>query len=589
LYVSTLSGAHVAYPGHSGYPPEYRPHERLWFTSIAEAGAPDIDAASDEDARYRPVWSGPTVDVRTGALVMTLSMGVFDEAGALAAVAAADVRLDGLLTGLPRLVEWSDEARSLVLYIAADGVADDENIAAAAERGGVNRADVVLIVAEQGDMASGPWDMPPGLRPLLLAEAEDQRQLAETMRAGGSKISTTRLLDGSESVLLAVTPFRPGTAAERSHLAIVVPTSSIEAPAERLSSQLAAQVFTQIATNGAVAVLAVALVIVAGFFASRSVTRPVRELVSTAERISAGDLGARADVDRGDELGTLARAFNEMVPKLRDRMRMQESLTLAMDVQRQLLPSGSPDVRGLDLHGESAYCDETGGDYYDFIALGEEGAGGERTTDGDASRGDDVAVVLGDVTGHGVAAALLMTTARALLRGALSRGGSLAGAISEVNDHLCRDASDGRFMTLCAVATDHGSRELRVVVAGHDAPILFDEATGSITEVLSEPGLPLGVIEGTPYSERRLPALTPSQILVIGTDGVWEAPNDAGEMFGKQRMIEVVEGCCGCTASEVCDRVLKAVSAFRGGAEQRDDITLIVMRGTENAAAEIPT
>src|SRR5262249_46635036 len=146
------------------------------------------------------------------------------------------------------------------------------------------------------------------------------------------------------------------------------------------------------------------------------VSRPVGALIGFMNRVGAGDLEARADFGGIREFRQLAAALNRMIGDLRDRLRLRHSLSVAMEVQRRPLPASPPTVRGLDVAGHSTYCDETGGDYYDFLVL-------DKTAPG------AVLVALGDVMGHGIAAALVMASVRAVLRDRAGPG-SLAPLIS---------------------------------------------------------------------------------------------------------------------------------------------------------------
>src|SRR6516165_6108870 len=153
-----------------------------------------------------------------------------------------------------------------------------------------------------------------------------------------------------------------------------------------------------VAATGAllVAVLLAALM-------ARSVSTPVLKLIEFMNRVGGGDLEAKAAFGGSTEFRRLADALNRMIADLRDRLRLRHSLDLAMQVQQRLLPAKAPVIRGLEVAGHSAYCDETGGDYYDFLVL-------------DRAAADAVLIALGDVMGHGVAAALVMAGVRAVLR-----------------------------------------------------------------------------------------------------------------------------------------------------------------------------
>ena len=175
---------------------------------------------------------------------------------------------------------------------------------------------------------------------------------------------------------------------------------------------------------------------------SSSIIRPVSRMEAAMARVETGDFGATVAVNTNDELGALAEHFNQMTEGLKERVRLRRSLDLAKEVQQNLLPQKTPAVHGLDIAGRSIYCDETGGDYYDFWDSQELGEG-------------KLGVLIGDVSGHGLPSALLMATARAFLRQRSVLPGSLDVMISDVNRQLTRDVEEsGRFMTLFCLMID---------------------------------------------------------------------------------------------------------------------------------------
>src|SRR5262249_44374376 len=185
-----------------------------------------------------------------------------------------------------------------------------------------------------------------------------------------------------------------------------------------------------LAAAGAAVLAAVAL----AFVLASTVSRPVRSLIGFMTRVGGGALEARAECGGSREFRHLADALNRMIADLRDRLRLRPSLGVAMEVQQRLLPAGPPQVRGLDVAGHSTYCDETGGDYYDFLVL-------------DKAAPHAVLVALGDVMGHGVAAALVMAGVRAVLRDRAVAAGGLAELMGRLNRVIAADHHGGRFMT----------------------------------------------------------------------------------------------------------------------------------------------
>jgi sigma-B regulation protein RsbU (phosphoserine phosphatase) len=221
-------------------------------------------------------------------------------------------------------------------------------------------------------------------------------------------------------------------------------------------------------------------------------------------------------------------------------------------------------VCGLDVAGHSTYCDETGGDYYDFLVL-------------DQASPDSVLLALGDVMGHGVAAALVMAGVRAVLRDRAVADGDLAELMSRLNKLISADHQGERFMTMHLSVVDAKRRTMRWVSAGHDPVIVFDPAAGSFDEI-GEGELPLGVMDDTAYSEHASAAFQPGQVLFLGTDGVWEMPDAKGEQFGKQRLRDVLRESAARSAEEIALAVRERLTAFRGDARPVDDVTFVVVK-----------
>jgi sigma-B regulation protein RsbU (phosphoserine phosphatase) len=203
---------------------------------------------------------------------------------------------------------------------------------------------------------------------------------------------------------------------------------------------------------------------------ARSVSRPVLNMIGFMNRVGSGDLGAKAAFGGSREFRNLADALNRMIADLRDRLRLRHSLGIAMEVQQRLLPNGPPQVRGLEVAGHSTYCDETGGDYYDFLVL-------------DKATSDAVLVVLGDVMGHGIAAALVMAGVRSVLRDRATATGDLAELMSRLNRLISADHGGDRFMTMHLSVIDAKTQSMRWVSAGHDPVIVYDPATAAFSEV----------------------------------------------------------------------------------------------------------
>jgi PAS domain S-box-containing protein len=253
-----------------------------------------------------------------------------------------------------------------------------------------------------------------------------------------------------------------------------------------------------------------------------------------------------------------------------DMTEHKKSLALAGEIQKSLLPHKSPKISGLDIAGKNITCDEIGGDYFDFLW-------------GLECPNNHFDVVVGDVTGHGVDAALLMTTARAFLRMRASQCGSISQIITEMNRHLTLDILDtGRFMTLFYMSIDPENKKLQWVRAGHDPAIIYDPGENKFEE-LKGAGLALGVDGSYIFEENLKTGLRKGQIIAIGTDGIWETFNKEGEMFGKGRFCEIIRENAHLGAKEIIDAVYNELNTFSMGLKKKDDITLVIIKLEENS------
>lgn len=294
-------------------------------------------------------------------------------------------------------------------------------------------------------------------------------------------------------------------------------------------------------------------------FIGLSLRRQVTTMIRSLERIRRGDLSARVRVVRNDEIGYVCEVVNEMAAGLQERARMLHSLTLAKEIQQNLLPAGPPRIEGWELASACLYSEETGGDFFDYLDLGDGAVG--------------VAVV--DVSGHGVPAAMFMISVRALLRRNVAARGDLAESTAALNRDLCRDtAGTGQFITMFLCRLEPDGRSLSWVRAGHEPALLHDPAEGCFEE-LEGGGMALGVMPDATFEVGRK-ELSPGQVLVIGTDGISEARNTAGEFFGKQRLRAVIRTTAAKGASTTRDAVVTAVEHFTPFLA--DDVTLVAVR-----------
>ena len=302
---------------------------------------------------------------------------------------------------------------------------------------------------------------------------------------------------------------------------------------------------------------------VAGAMARR-ISNPVQALIAFVQRVGAGDLEAKADFHGGREFQQLAAELNRMIIDLRERLQLRHSLHIAMEVQRSLLPASDPISPLLDIAGRSNYCDETGGDYYDFIEVA-------------PISKSSLLIAVGDVMGHGIPAALVMATARAALRTSALRDACLGDLMTRTNKVLAVDNRHNRFVTLSLLLIDAETRIVRWASAGHDPAIVYDPHNGSSRQ-LEGGDLPLGLFDAIEYREFTTDALPADAVIIVGTDGVWEMANEQEQQYGKERMQRIVRDHHAQPAAQIAAALEADLATFRGAKVPIDDVTFVVVK-----------
>ena len=537
-YFALNNGLHSSYPGHGGYPPGYDPRQRAWYQGAVAAN--------------ELVWTPPQLDASTRRLLLTAAMPLRDTKGDIAGVTAIDVDILTLLSAAQARVRIGNHTESYIVQLRdAEGRPHVP---------GKSQAPTLRVLASSLYRDEGTsWDAE--LEPPALAadQAGDLDQIVADLQAGNDGIR--QLPHGGKPALWVYGQLgRVGTA-----LLYVVPVDEIESIADRAQESVRQTIVEQVQLAGIASVILILIVAVLAMLAARTVTSPLRALATAALDLARGNLLARAPVTSKDEVGELATVFNSMVPELRTHIQVQESLDLAREVQQKLLPDEAPQLPGLDVAGQSIYSEAVGGDYYDFMPLKDE--------DGRQRLG----VVVGDVSGHGVVAALTMMSVRALLRSHAGDGSALRPVMRAVNRHLAGDATGGRFVTLVYLTVDPETRDVRWISAGH-GPILFYDAQTKMFEELAVHDIPLGVRPEWPFHENDRDNWSDFGIIVLGTDGIWETKSPDGEVFGKEGLMNVVAATAHQPAADICAAVFDRLREFSGGDAMTDDVTLVIVK-----------
>lgn len=327
---------------------------------------------------------------------------------------------------------------------------------------------------------------------------------------------------------------------------------------------------------GAVFLVLEILAFMVGVRLTRSITTTVDELYSATERVRAGDFSHRTQLPARDQLTALGEAFDSMTASVerllresQEKSRMESELEIAREVQSRLFPRNFPQVRGLELFGKCYPARSVSGDYYDFVSL-------------EANR---VALVLGDIAGKGISAALLMAAIQSSLRAQIFhspgrnaledlRPLSTSEIVKRLNQQLFETTSAEKYATFFYAVYDAATRQLRYTNAGHLPPVVF-RSNG--IERLDRGGTVVGIFPDTEFDEGTI-RLEPGDVFLAFTDGLTEPENNFEEDFGEERLIETFSRSLQSPLDQLTQRAFDALNDWTGNPELHDDMTLIVAR-----------
>lgn len=303
----------------------------------------------------------------------------------------------------------------------------------------------------------------------------------------------------------------------------------------------------------------------------RIITNPITELARGAETIGRGDLNYRFQIRNRNEIGKLAEILNNMTRDLQEaqdqiilKRQMEHELKLARNIQATLLPDSLPGVKRLDIAAFYRAAQEIGGDYYDFIQV-------------DA---DHLGVLVADVSGKSIPGAFVMGITRAILHSVARNFTSPVETVSTVNAILETNIRKGMFVTMLYLIINLDTLEVRLASAGHD-PLFFLKKNARQGRLIRPPGLALGLRKDRVFREKageETLVLEAGDFLALTTDGVTEAMNARGDVFGEDRLYAFLVEHAGLDAETIKTRLVLALSDFTGQCEQSDDITMVLLK-----------
>ncbi|ACZ31869.1 protein serine/threonine phosphatase [Xylanimonas cellulosilytica DSM 15894] len=533
-YMGTTSGIMfgLAYSTHERAP-EWDPRTRPWFE-----GARDADGF---------VWTDVYPDATTGGLILTGAQPFHRPDGAVAGVVAVDIPLRAVIDDLNAL-RIGESGHAFLIDATGTFIADTRFSSEELGQLGPSAAEYGSLLSSMASGASGVSPATVDGEDLFIGYAP----LPATGWSLGVAVGAQEVLADAVSMESAITQRTDDTDAQIQ---------------ERLAGLRARFVRTLPVVLLLVAALSIAV--------SRSITRPINKLSAGVAKVGAGDLDAKIEVGSKDEIGELATSFNRMTDDLKhhvadlarvtaEKERINSDLRIATDIQDDMLPKIFPPYSGRDdLHLATLIhpAKEVGGDFYDFFFLDEQES--------------KIALVIADVSGKSVPAALFMVIAKTLIKNNMHL--APADVLSTVNCLLAADNGSSMFVTTYYSVLDLTTGEYTYASAGHNPPLLYRAADASVAYLDVPTSPPLGIFGGRSFGSSTL-TLEPGDALLLYTDGVTEAFNGSSEMYGTERLVDDLAARIDKPAQDVVDGIHQAVAAFTDGEEQSDDITMLFCR-----------
>lgn len=530
IYLGTNDGIYYRYSRSNLYNADYDPRQRDWF----------ITASRETDS----IWMDTYKDFY-GKLCVTCSRSFTGEDGKIKGVVSMDITVQDML----------DEIVSTKIGESGCAFVLDPN----------------LTFLAHPDFMKEDFDQQLG------SHIEGDAAILDTIRDNDSGVVQAQL-DGVDSYIAYATLEETGW-----KLCISIDVNEVIAPSIATKQEIdditadAQQMVSKTLSNVMIRfiiffALVGMIVIMISFAVAGTITRPIQELAQNVEKIGQGNLDVRMKVDSGDEVGELAQTFNDMLSDLQlyiknlsevtaEKERIGAELDVATNIQASMLPCifpAFPEHKEIDIYASMDPAKEVGGDFYDFFLVGK----------------DHLALVMADVSGKGVPAALFMVIAKTLIKNRAQLGEEPAVVLERVNNQLCENNEADMFVTVWLGIYELSTGRLTYTNAGHECPAVM-RAGGSYELIRESHDFVVGAMEGMPYTRHEI-TLYPGDKLFLYTDGVPEATNAQEELFGEDRMLTALNRCPDITPKQTLAEVKKDIDEFVGEAPQFDDLTMLV-------------
>jgi sigma-B regulation protein RsbU (phosphoserine phosphatase) len=536
------------------------PGSKLWIYTVMEEGAFGLYPSPGSwpyeegyDLRLQPWYLNahrnrqmtPTARIEplTGRSVMTVAVPIYERDNSFAGAVGMDIDLSNTLDRMVVPEEWQDGAWKLLIRLPANHGREVED---------ANIICCTSILQSQVD---------PGVSSRLIDICDPDRMKEMIENSLNGKAGTIRTPFKGVDSIWAYGSVQPGGGFP----ILVVPYERIIEQADNAQQVLFRNNIRGIQIFTILIFFVIVTAIVLAILKTRNLTVPITHLADASSKLAQGDYNARVTITTNDELQLLGEVFNQVGPRLQERQKIKQSLELARQIQQHFLPTENFELDHFEIVGTCTYCDETGGDYFDLFDLRTDAPG-------------RIGLVLGDVSGHGIPAAMLMISTGSILRNNAPRhGDNLAGAILELNRHLVKNSEPDKFMTLFYGLLDDEKKTLSWTSAGHDPAIWYHAQSSEFCE-LENTGMPLGILDDVEFDQTDPIALQAGDVVIIGTDGIWEARNPSDEFYGKERLLDLIAAHKDETAEQIASTIVESVLEFCSDTPPADDITLVVIK-----------
>jgi len=501
---------------------------RPWYTGAIESG----------DLYWTPIYA----DALTGELTITCSSPVTDDEGKILGIIGNDVFIEALIDAVLTVKTDMIEYAFLLDENGNDFVGSHAELSLADFI--VNNTHRSSLITRMLELEQGVGIYEDGI--VMVAYAP----IPVTGWRIGGIMNYREIIAPAQNMSLAIT-----------------------AGNEKFQIYLSDNIQNAIIISAAIALIMLLVVLLTSRRVAASITKPLALLTKGVEKISSGNLSYSIELKSGDELEILAGAFNVMTSQLQDyiinltkvtaeKERISAELDVATKIQTSMLPCifpPFPDHDEFDIYATMLPAKEVGGDFYDFFLVNDH----------------TLAIVIADVSGKGIPAALFMVITKTLIKNNAQSGQSPAEVFNTVNNKLCENNDAGMFVTAFMAYLDIKSGKFTYVNAGHD-PALIKKKDGDFNFLETKPAFILAGFEDVVYKEDEV-ILSPGDVVFLYTDGVTEAMNQAGELFKISRLEEVVNRHKNLNVNGLLTRTKSEIDLFADGAEQADDITMLAL------------